>query len=170
MAEKKRKKPIVILTILILLILAGVLFYYLALPELAVRYMKSDRAPEFVKELNRQIEANSEGIRRSLSGYGVSSEEAAEIIRSIDYDDIEYIQVELAKEGYNDREKCADIILSRVESKDVDKEKLRAAIVENISMDDLQAGMEQFSQLNPAAVKAALPVLKEMAGQTLISE
>ncbi|MDY7028964.1 MAG: hypothetical protein SVR04_11760 [Spirochaetota bacterium] len=77
MAEKKRKKPVVIITVLILLILAGVMFYYLALPKLAVRYMKSDRAPEFVKELNRQIEANSEGIRRSLSSYGVSNEEAA---------------------------------------------------------------------------------------------
>lgn len=170
MAEKKKKKPVVIITVLILLILAGVLFYYLALPELAVRYMRSDRAPEFVKELNRQIEANSEGIRRSLSNYGVSNEEAAQIITSIEYDDIEYIQTELVKEGYNDREKCADIILSRVESEEVDKEKLRAAIVENISLDELRAGMEQFSQLNPTAVKAALPVLKEMAGQTLIAE
>jgi len=170
MAEKKRRKPIVIISVLILLILAGVLFYYLALPKLAVRYMKSDRAPEFVKELNSQIEANSELIRSSLAGYGVSNQEAAEIISSIEYDDLEYIQAELAKEGYNDREKCADIILSRVESKDVDKEKLRAALVENLSPDDLRAGMEQFSQLNPTAVKAALPVLKEMAGQILTAE
>lgn len=170
MAKKKSKKPAVIIGILIFIVVAGVLFYYLALPKLAVRYMKSDRAPEFVRELNRQIEGNSAAIQQSLSSFGVSNKEAVAIIASLEYDDIVNIQTELDKSGYKDREECADIILSRLESEDVDKKKLRAAIVENISVDELRSGMQQFSQLNPAAVKAAFPVLKELAGQSLVTE
>jgi len=170
MTKRKSKKPAVIIVVLLLIVLAGVLFYYLALPKLAVEYMKSDRAPEFVRELNRQIEDNSVAFQRSLSSYGVSNQEAAAIITSIEYDDIVYIQTELDNSGYKDEEECADIILSRIESKDVDKEKLRAAIVENISVDELRSRMKQFSQLNPTALKAAFPVLKEMAGQSLVKE
>ena|SRR6056297_3565993 len=170
MDKKRSKKPAVLIVVLIIIVLVGVLFYYLALPKLAVRYMRSDRAPEFVKELNRQIEGNSAAIQQSLSNYGVSNKDAADIITSIEYDDIVYIQTELNNAGYKDKEECADIILSRIESEGVDKKKLKVAIVENISVDELKSGMDQFSKLNPTVIKAAFPVIKEMAGQTLITK
>ncbi|MCF7916080.1 MAG: hypothetical protein K9L66_13010 [Spirochaetaceae bacterium] len=170
MDKKRSKRPAVLIVVLILIVLAGVLFYYLALPKLAMRYMRSDRAPEFVKELNRQIEGNSVAIQQSLSSYGVSNKEAADIITSIEYDDIVYIQTELNNVGYKDKEECADIILSCIESEGVDKKKLKLAIVENLSVDQLRSGMDQLSKINPAVVKAAFPVIKKMAGQTLTTK
>jgi len=168
MTDAKRKKSVIALLIVILIVFLGVLFYFYVLPKLAVRYMRSDQAPEFLQEVNTKIENNSALVRKTLSSYGISNEQAVKIVKSMDFDDIKYIQTELSREGYNNKGECADIILSRIDDEEIDKEKLKAGIVENISLSELQWGMDEFANLDPGVVKAALPVLKEMFSQSLL--
>lgn len=171
MAEKKRGRGLlIILVILAVIVTAGIVFYYTVFPKLAVSYLRSDRAPDFVKTINREIEANSGLINRTLNQYGISKQQAAGIIDSVEYDDIEYIQRELGQEGYRDKGRCAEILLSRIDDPEIDKDELKQAIVQNISLKDLEQGIGELYSLNPTAVKAALPVMKEYAKQTLASD
>ena len=165
--SKGSKKFLIIAIILILIILSGIVFVNKILPKIMTSYLTGENAPEFMGEINSQIRQNAVYFNQALKDNGISNDQAVDIIKNFDYNDLKEIQTELQAEGYKDSKKCAEIIASHIDSESVDKDKITKLLEDNITPAMLEQGINQLANTKPALVKAALPTLQEIAIKTL---
>lgn len=166
--SKGLKKFIIIAIIIILVILSGIMFVKKILPKIMTNYLTSENAPEFMGDLNTQIKQNALIFNQVLKENGISNDQAVQIIKGLNYKDLEAIQSDLQFEGFNDNEKCAEIIVSHIGNDSVDKEKMKKLIIENITPAMLENGINQLSDTKPVYVKMILPSLQEIAVKSLM--
>ena len=145
----------------------GYLFYSIILPKFLVYYMQSEGAPQILKEVNQEIKNNSKNIIKAINKSGLKSSEAVKIIEELNSTDIRSIIEKLNASGFKSSQDCAKIIASQFKDSGVNTTKLERIISKNLSLRDIQNGVQQLSSMNQAAINTALPMIKEILNEEL---
>ena len=171
---KEKKKMgclgILLILILVLALLGGVI--YLFLPKIISSALSggaiSRILPDDLRRGSENLEIFLEENVNQLDRFGLTTDEATDIVSSIDYGTVEEIVGELEQSSVNNTSDLIDIVSKHIDLSSADIEKIKNEYDTEFSKENLNWALLRFNE-SPLIMKSGFRVVKETILEVLQS-